>query len=157
MRMNDSLAGTKHAEKLFTGRSGATMDEVITATGGPQYNVLRRLEAKGYTIRKTKEGRATRYYAQPPDKMVYDMSVNRKGQVTLPERMRAALGIEPGRTLRAVVDGGRLVIETRKSSIDDLFGILHQPGMRPRTLKEIEAGIAEGAVASATGISGKRR
>ena len=35
------------AEQMLTAQSGATMDEIIAATGGPQYNVLRKLEARG--------------------------------------------------------------------------------------------------------------
>jgi len=58
--------GTKIAEQMMTRPDGATMDEIVAATGGPQYNVLRRLEGRGYRIRKVKEGRATRYFAKAP-------------------------------------------------------------------------------------------
>ncbi len=53
--------GSKAAERLLIRPAGATMDELIAATGGPQYNVLRRLEARGYAVRKLREGRVTRY------------------------------------------------------------------------------------------------
>ena len=35
------------AEQMLTAQSGATMDEIIAATGGPQYNVLRILRGAG--------------------------------------------------------------------------------------------------------------
>lgn len=46
--MDERLPGSRQAEKLLTSAEGATMDELIAATGGPQYNLLRRLEAQGY-------------------------------------------------------------------------------------------------------------
>ena len=55
--MNEHLPGTKLAEQLLTQPGGATMAEIIAAAGGPQYNVLKKLEARGYRIRKIKEGK----------------------------------------------------------------------------------------------------
>ncbi len=69
--MTDDVAGTKVAERLMTRPSGATMDEMVAATGGPQYNILKKLEGRGYRIRKVKEGKATRYFATPPAKSSY--------------------------------------------------------------------------------------
>ena len=64
--MNEHLPGTKLAERLLARPNGATMAEIIAATGGPQYNVLKKLEGRGYRIRKVKEGKETRYFAEPP-------------------------------------------------------------------------------------------
>jgi sugar-specific transcriptional regulator TrmB len=64
--MNKHVPGTKLAERLVTKPGGATMAELIAATGGPQYNVLKRLEARGYRVRKVKEGKETRYFAAAP-------------------------------------------------------------------------------------------
>ena len=57
--MNENVPGTKLAERLLTRPNGATMTEIIGAAGGPQYNVLKKLEARGYRIRKIKEGNET--------------------------------------------------------------------------------------------------
>jgi antitoxin PrlF len=139
---NDPIPGTKMAETLFTRPAGATMDEVIAVTGGPQYNVLRRLEAKGYMVRKVREGRGTRYFAQPPANPSYDLTVSQRGQVVLPKALREKLGITAGGQLNAELRDGKIVLGRKSGSITDLFGILHRPGMRPRTLEEMDEGIA---------------
>src|SRR5580700_8725337 len=94
--MDERLSGPAQAEKLLTSTQGATMDELIAATGGPQYNLLRRLEAQGYKIRKVKEGRATRYRAVAPRETAFEMQVSRKGQITLPKDIRERLGVRGG-------------------------------------------------------------
>jgi hypothetical protein len=55
--MTEHILGTKLAERMLTQSAGATMTEIIAAVGGPQYNVLKKLEARGYSIRKVKESR----------------------------------------------------------------------------------------------------
>lgn len=144
--MGENLPGTRLAERLLSRPEGATMDELIAATGGPQYNVLRRLEAKGYAIRKVKEGRATRYHVVPPARASVRLSVSQKGQVTLPRDMRERLGVASGGILNATVEGDRVVISGKSGSIADLFGVLRRPGTRSRSIDEIEEGIAAGAV-----------
>jgi bifunctional DNA-binding transcriptional regulator/antitoxin component of YhaV-PrlF toxin-antitoxin module len=142
--MDERLPGSRQAEKLLTSAEGATMDELIAATGGPQYNLLRRLEAQGYKIRKVKEGRATRYRAIAPSRGSFEMQVSRKGQVTLPREIREKLGVgRGGGRLQGSIEGNRLVI-ANGGGIEDLFRILPKPG-RPRSLEEIDQGIAEGA------------
>ena len=143
--MDEHVPGTKIAERLFSRPEGATMAEVVAATGGRQHNLLERLKAKGYTIRSRKEGRTTRYWAEPPADRYVDLTVSNKGQVTLPKEFRERLGVRPGGKLRAEVKDDRIVLTRKSGGIDDLFGILHRPGMRPRTLKEIEEGIVAGA------------
>ena len=64
--MNEHIPGTKIAERLFSRPEGATMAEVIAATGARQHNLLERLKARGFTVRSRKEGRTTRYWAVPP-------------------------------------------------------------------------------------------
>lgn len=147
--MDKHLPGTKIAEQLLSRSGGASMDEIIAATGGPQYNVLRRLKAKGYTIRTAKEGRATRYHAVAPGRPSHELTVSARGQVVLPKDMRERLGIAAGGKVRAEIDGDKVVIARKTTSIADLAGLLHRPGMRARSLEEIEAGIAAGAVESA--------
>ena len=142
--MDERLPGVRQAEKLLTSAEGATMDELIAATGGPQYNLLRRLEAQGYNIRKIKEGRATRYRATAPAQTAFEMQVSRKGQVTLPKGIREKLGIRDGGRLHGSIEGDRMII-AKGGGIEDLFRILPKP-KRARSLEEIEEGIAEGAI-----------
>jgi antitoxin PrlF len=143
--MNEHVPGTKIAERLFARPQGATMAEVVAATGGRQHNLLERLKAKGYTIRSRKEGRTTRYWAESPTGSEVELTVSSKGQVTLPKEFRDRLGVRNGRKLRATIEDDRIVLARKSGGVDDLFGILHRPGMRPRSLKEIEEGIIAGA------------
>lgn len=142
---------SRKAEKLFSRPEGATMNEVLRATGDYQYNVLRRLEAKGYLVRKKREGRATRYWVTPPVTRAFDLKVAPNGQTTLPKPLRVRLGVATGGQLEAVVDGDHIALRPRTRSLDELFGILRRPGARPKTADEIEAGIAAGAIESALG------
>lgn len=134
--MPNTNSGTKIAEQMFT--HGATMDEVIAATGGPQYNVLRRLEAKGYGLRKVKEGKATRYFVTPPDKRGFDLTVSERGQIVLPKDMRTRLGIVAGGVLQAELDGDRVVLKPKKTGLTGLLGILHRADMAAKSLDEID-------------------
>ena len=42
--MAEHVPGSKIAEQLLTQSGGATMAEIIAAAGGPQYNILKKLE-----------------------------------------------------------------------------------------------------------------
>lgn len=144
--MDENLPGTKLAEQLMTRPAGATMDEIVAATGGPQYNVLRRLEGRGYRIRKIKEGRATRYFATPPAAPSYEATVIGKGQVTLPKEVRDRLQLNAGSSVRFTLEkGGRVVVARGGERLRDLFGILGKPP-RSATLEQMDEAVKRGAV-----------
>lgn len=140
--------GVRAAEKLFCRPQGATMDDVVAATGGFHYNVLRRLEQRGYMVRKAREGRVTRYWVTPPAVRSYKLKVGANGQTTLPRDVRERLDVTSGGELEARLEGGKLVI-ARTSGLDGLVGILHKPGMRARTVEEMNEGIARAVKARA--------
>lgn len=141
----DAETNTGKAERLFARPEGATMDEVLKATGDYQYNVLRRLEAKGYIVRKRREGRVTRYWVTPPSVRSFDLKVAANGQTTLPKEVRRQFGLPTGGKLRLTLEQkDRAVITPVSLSIRDLRGMLPKP-KRPATLEEIEEGIARGA------------
>jgi len=142
--------GSKIAERLLARPSGATMDELIAATGGPQYNVLRRLAARGYRVRKVREGRVTRYFAEPPAHRSVTLSVSPKGQVTIPKDFREKLGVARGGELRlSFEEQGRAYVDAPRKSVRDLFGALGKP-KRHLTLEQIEQGIVAAAIGRAT-------
>jgi antitoxin PrlF len=144
--MDEHLPGTKLAERLMTRPGGATMDEIVAATGGPQYNVLRKLEGRGYRIRKVKEGRATRYFAEAPAVPSYEATVTSKGQVTLPKEVRERLRVHDGGKVRfSIEDGNRIVVSHAGVRLSDLFGILGKP-RRSATLEEMDEAVRQGAV-----------
>jgi AbrB family looped-hinge helix DNA binding protein len=145
--MDEQDPGSKIAERLMAQSGGATMDEIVAATGGPQYNVLKKLEGRGYKIRKVKEGRTTRYFAEPPAKCAYEATITSKGQVTIPKAIRHQLRVRGGGKLRFTVEkGDRITVTAAGSRLSDLFGVLGKPP-RSATLEEMDEGIRRAAVA----------
>jgi antitoxin PrlF len=145
--MDEHLPRTKVAERLLTRPTGATMREIMAATGGgPQYNDLKRLAARGYTIRRVKEGSETRYFADPPATPSFEATVTSKGQVTIPKEIRDHLGLRTGGKLQFTLDSdGRVVVTPTMLSVRRLFGILGKPP-RSATLEDMDEAIRRGAV-----------
>jgi antitoxin PrlF len=140
------IPATKVAEQMLTRPGGATMAEIIAATGGPQYNQLKKLKARGYGIRELKEGRQTRYFAEPPAAPYFEAAVTSQGQVTIPKEVRERLGVRPGGKLRFTLeDRHRVVLTAAGHSILDLVGILPKP-KRAMTIKEMDEAIGRAAV-----------
>jgi antitoxin PrlF len=148
--------GSKIAERLVTRPDGATMDEVIAATGGPQYNVLRRLEGRGYRIRKVKEGRNTRYFADAPAAPSCEAAITSKGQLTVPKEIRERLNLHAGARVRFSVEDGRVVLTRAGTKLADLFGILGKPP-RSATLEEMDQAIRDAAIARYLRAGGRKR
>jgi antitoxin PrlF len=155
--MNAPVSKSRIARDMYTRREGATMREIIAATGGPHYNELKRLRALGYAVRKVKEGNETRYFATPPATPAFEATLTSKGQVTLPKEIRERLNVRTGSKLSfAVEDGDRVVVSARPSSIQDLFGILGKPP-RSATLEEMDEGIRRAVVDKYLRAVGRKR
>ena len=144
--MDERIVGSKLAEQLLVRPEGATMAEIIAATGGPQYNVLKRLEARGYRLRKVKEGKETRYFAEPPSSEVYHATMTSKGQVTIPQAVREKLGLRSGQDLRFTVDkDARVVMTLAYRRLSELPGILPKP-KKTLSIEEMDEAIRGAAV-----------
>lgn len=118
----------KQAERLYTRPNGATMAEVRRVTGGPRYNELKTLEARGYTIRKVKTGQETRYFAVPPAAPIFEATVTTQGQITIPKEIRERLGLKAGGKLRLMPEAeNRVVLTPADLSVRRLFGVLGKP------------------------------
>jgi AbrB family looped-hinge helix DNA binding protein len=141
----DDRPGTKIAEQLMTRPDGATMDEIVAATGGPQYNVLKKLERGGYRIRKVKEDRATRYFATAPGSQSYTATLTSKGQVTVPQEVREQLRLYSGQGLKFTVESDRMIVTPLYRRLSELVGILPKP-KRTVSLEEMDEVIQRGAV-----------
>jgi antitoxin PrlF len=66
-----------------------------------------------------------------------------KGQITLPREVREHLHLSEGDRVEFLIDpedGVRLRPMTR--SVKELAGMLHQPGMRPLSIREMDKAIA---------------
>ncbi|MGH6870980.1 MAG: AbrB/MazE/SpoVT family DNA-binding domain-containing protein [Rhizomicrobium sp.] len=133
------------------------MDEIVAATGGFQYNVLRRLEQRGYLVRKVREGRVTRYWAMPPAVRSYKLKVGTNGQTTLPREIRDRLGVRSGGELEATLEDGKVVIGRGSIGLERLIGILHRPEMRAKTIDEMDEGVASAVKARHARASGGGR
>jgi antitoxin PrlF len=144
--MNKNLPGTKLAEILMMRPQGATMDEIIAATGGPQYNMLKRLQGQGRPVRKIKENRTTRYFLAAPAS-AYEATVTSKGQLTIPKDVRERLGLGNGggKVRLTIEDDNRVTISAKPLRLSDLAGILGKP-RRSLTLEEMDQAIAQAAV-----------
>lgn len=138
---------TEIAERLLTRPEGATMDEILAATGGSfQYSAKRRLQAKGYTVRTRKEGRQTRYWAERPARAIYEATITTKGQITVPKAVRKRMRLRDGQKLVFSLESSdRAVISPAGRSVSRLEGMLGKPE-RNLTLDDIDAVIRrEGA------------
>lgn len=74
-----------------------------------------------------------------------DVSVTSKGQVTIPKRVRQALGITPGSKVAFDLEGGgarmKLVKQAKRSRIEDGPAILKYAGRRI-SIEEMHGGVA---------------
>ena len=75
-------------------------------------------------------------------------TLSTKGQIIIPQEIRRRHGWEPGITLELEERGETLVLRPvrplPKTTVDDLLGCLPYGGT-PKTLEEMDAGIAKGA------------
>ncbi len=155
--MDERVSKTKMTERLLTRSGGATMRDIIAATGGPQYNELKRLSARGYSIRKVKEGNETRYFARAHDTRAFDATMTSKGQVTIPKEVRERLRLRSGHTVRfEIADDGGAVIRPVGSRLSDLVGLLGKP-KRSATLEDMDEAIRQAAVNRYLRAVGKKR
>lgn len=69
-------------------------------------------------------------------------TITRKGQVTIPKRIREVLRVKPGDQIDFVVeDDGRVAVRAATLHVSELKGLLYRPGRRPVTLSELEQAI----------------
>lgn len=75
-------------------------------------------------------------------------TLSTKGQIIIPKEIRERRGWGAGLSLEVVEEGDNLILRPvrapRRTTVDDLLGCLPYQG-RPKTLEEMEAGIARGA------------
>jgi AbrB family looped-hinge helix DNA binding protein len=142
-----SAKKTEIAEQMFTRPEGATMQEVIAATGGPQYNKLKQLEGLGYAVRKVKDGDKTRYFARAPEAAKFVATMTDKGQITIPRQVREQMRLRSGHKVEFMVeDDSRAVMRPAATRLADLAGILPKP-KRTVSIEEMNKAIRDAAVA----------
>ena len=69
-------------------------------------------------------------------------TVTDKGQVTVPKNIRDQLHIATGSKLDfEVEEDGSLRVRVLVRGSDNLFGLVHRPGIKPLSIKEMDEGI----------------
>ncbi len=69
-------------------------------------------------------------------------TVTDKGQVTVPKNIRDQLHIATGSKLDfEVADDGSMRVRVLVRGPDNLFGLVHRPGIKPLSIKEMDEGI----------------
>jgi antitoxin PrlF len=70
-------------------------------------------------------------------------TVTDKGQVTVPKEIRDQTGIAPGSRLDFELQGdGTLRVRVLARGADNLFGLVHRAGLKPRSVEDMDQGIA---------------
>lgn len=73
-------------------------------------------------------------------------TVTSKGQITIPVRVRTALGVDAGDRIEFVEVGkGEFNIVAATHSLRELSGFLKRKGRKPVSIEEMNAAIAKGA------------
>jgi AbrB family looped-hinge helix DNA binding protein len=76
--------------------------------------------------------------------------ITAKGQITLPKDVRDRYGLKPGDRVEFIEEYGKTWMRPRNIRAVDLIGVLGPPPNGPKTLQEIEEGIADAAAESGT-------
>jgi antitoxin PrlF len=72
-----------------------------------------------------------------------------KGQITIPSRVRAALGLEAGDRVEFIEDGrGQFAIVAATSSVQELKGLFQRKRNKPVSIEEMNTAIARRASGS---------
>ena len=65
-----------------------------------------------------------------------------KGQITLPKEVREHLHVTEGDRVDFVIDeDGKVVLQPARSRLEDLWGMLHDPGRKKVSIEEMDEAI----------------
>lgn len=72
-----------------------------------------------------------------------DATLTTKGQITIPKPVRDHLKVDAGDRLSFTIqDDGTVVLSPVNRDVTRLYGLLHRPGQRPISIKDMDEGIA---------------
>ena len=69
-------------------------------------------------------------------------SLTSKGQLTVPKAIREMLKLKTGDRLDFHVEGDRVVLRPGTTDVRSLRGLLHRPGRKPVSLRQMDSAIA---------------
>jgi antitoxin PrlF len=71
-------------------------------------------------------------------------TITKEGQIILPTEVREHLHLVAGDRVEFLINaGGTVELRPISGSFREAFGMLHQPGMRPVSVEEMNEGIAQ--------------
>jgi antitoxin PrlF len=89
------------------------------------------------------------YYVRTLENTMAVATLTSKGQITIPSRVRAALGLEPGDRVEFVEQGkGQFAIIAATRSVQELKGIFQGRRSKPVSIEEMNGAIARRATGS---------
>ena len=69
-------------------------------------------------------------------------TITSKGQTTIPKEIRELLNLRPGDRINFMIEAdGRVYIEPLSVKVEELSGILHNPGRIPVSIEQMNAAI----------------
>lgn len=69
-------------------------------------------------------------------------TITTKGQITIPKSVRDSLKLKTGDRIEFIItDKQEAIIRPVSKKVDEVFGILNQPGRKPVSADEMKAGI----------------
>jgi AbrB family looped-hinge helix DNA binding protein len=69
-------------------------------------------------------------------------TLTKKGQVTIPKSVRESMGLNTGDKLEFTLsDNGGAFFRPVTKKVDEVFGILHQPGRKAVSIEEMDAAL----------------
>jgi AbrB family looped-hinge helix DNA binding protein len=98
------------------------------------------------TVRAWPQGAFVVQFCFRNEAIMSTLTVNAKGQITLPKHLLKHLGIRPGEKVYVTkVPGGRIVVSARPTSkISDVFGLLKKKDGPTLSIEDINRIAAEG-------------
>jgi AbrB family looped-hinge helix DNA binding protein len=71
-----------------------------------------------------------------------EATITSKGQITIPKAVREALKLKPGDRIDFIQDEqGQIILTPIKTSVDEMYGILHRPGQPQLSPEDMDAAI----------------
>jgi AbrB family looped-hinge helix DNA binding protein len=75
------------------------------------------------------------------------VTVTDKGQLTVPKAIRDQFGIEPGSKLDFdLLPDGTLRVRVLRQGSGQLYGLLHKPGEKAKSIEQMDSGMGEAAL-----------
>ena len=70
-------------------------------------------------------------------------TITSKGQITIPKTIRDSLNLQAGdRLVFSLLGDNQALLQPITTGVDDVYGVLHRPRQRPKSVEDMNRGIA---------------